>query len=195
MNALGEKEQVHLVAYALDELINRAINKLQAYVAFSDFYPQRANMSMKDDWYALAHSSILENLLVDIASMTDRAKHHTKESFDTNCNFRELRYVLTYCENDSQKYQSVIQEIDSFLNTYDNVVPDILRNKVLAHKDLDELFAWRDYNVNLIEITRFLIEGKKIISDTLEVKFGVHMIIPDFESIKNKYVESLKKPL
>ena len=150
---------------------------------------------MKDDWYALAHSSILENLLVDIASMTDRAKHHTKESFDTNCNFRELRYVLTYCENDSQKYQSVIQEIDSFLNTYDNVVPDILRNKVLAHKDLDELFAWRDYNVNLIEITRFLIEGKKIISDTLEVKFGVHMIIPDFESIKNKYVESLKKPL
>jgi len=191
MDTLGEYEQAHIVACGLNALIERAINKLQAFAAFRDAYPQRANLSDNDDWYALAHSALLENLLMDVASMIDRAKYRN----DSNCNFKELKYVLTNLSIETHRYQGVICEIDHFLQTYADVVPEILRNKVLAHKDLEELFCWKDYKIDMVKITRFLIEGHNIVDDVLELAVGARPKLPDLDSIKERYERSLQVPL
>ncbi len=83
MSFLEELEQVHIVAYALETLIDGTFNKLQAIYAFGDSHSDRAKLSVNDDWYALVYSVLLESIALDVASLLDRAKYGK----DSNCNF------------------------------------------------------------------------------------------------------------
>lgn len=179
--------QVHIVSYGLLRLTNDALHLLQGVEALGEKHPDRVTMPQNCDWYSLAYSSLLKNLVLDVASLLDRAKYGK----DSNCNFRELKCVLENDETRKKKYHNAIDEIDDLLKKYDNVVPDTLRNKVIAHKDLDELFSGDDYPVNLIEITRFLLEGQKIISDVFKKTFGIMIEEPNLNNIKQVYEDSL----
>ena len=190
MNDLGEFEQVHIVSYGLATLISDSVNKLQAIMVFGNKSPQRVRLKTSEDWYALAYLGLLENLAINVASLLDRAKHGK----DTNCNFNELKLVLERC-SDKVRFQNVIVEIDTLLQKYEGLVPDVLRNKRIAHKDLDELFSCVEYDLDLLEISRFLIEGYKTVSDALELSVGARLNMLDFTLIEKKYEESLKQPL
>ena len=191
----NEFEQVHIVAYGLSALIEKAINKLQAILAFGENYPQRIELETNNDWYALSYSILLESLVLDIASLLDKAKYYSKNSIEINCNFKELKLILKKCSEKAKRYQSIILRIDKMLNKYNDLVPDVLRNKRIAHKDLKEVFSWKEYNVNLIEINRFLVEGDIILSEVFELAVGPRLELVDFDSIKKKYENSLKLPL
>lgn len=190
MGTRSELEQVHIVAYGLSKLVEEAISILQGILAFGDNYPMRASSNAKEDWYSLAYSALLKNLVLEAASLLDHAKYR-KES---NCNFKELKYVLENCDETKQKYQTVIADIDELLAKHENVLPDDLRHKVIAHKDLDKLFAGEEYTVNLIEISRFLMEGYKVVSDVMELAVGAPLQFPNLDAIKQSYEESLTLP-
>lgn len=190
MSTPNELEQVHIVAYGLSEIVNNAIHLLQGIFAMGDNYPTRVRSNAKNDWYSLAYSALLKNLVLEVASLLDRAKYGR----DSNCNFQELKCVLENCDDPKQKYQTVIAEIDELLAKHKNMLPDSLRNKVLAHKDLEKLFSLEEYDVNLAEISRFLIEGYKIVSDVMEQTIGVSLPFPDYDAIKHNYEESLTLP-
>ena len=192
MSNMKSYETPYKVASRLVPLLDDAINKLEAALLFEETYPNRVALKRENDWYALAHSAILESLLLDIASFTDNAKHGKD---NTNCNFKELKYVLENSGNNTQQFKSLIGEIDSFLNGYNNIVPAVLRNKILAHRDIEELFSGNTYPINYIEITRFLIEGYNITSNVYKAMIGAGIPIPDFNVIKKKYKDSMKIPL
>ena len=182
-----EFEQVHIVAYGLLRLLDDACHLLQGIEAFGDKHPDRITNPTNEDWFSLAYSALLKNLAIDIASLLDRAKYRK----DSNCNFRELKFVLEVTEERKKRFQKVLDEIDELLGKYKNVVPDTLRNKVIAHRDLEELFSGEEYNVDLIEIKRFLHEGHKTISDVFSLAFGFTLKDPDIDAIKRKYEQSL----
>ena len=179
-------EQVHIVAYGLNEVIDEAFHLLQGIMAFGEKYPDKVILPLESDWYALAYSALLKSLVIETASLLDRAKYRK----DSNCNFRELQEVLE-SNTDKHKYQKSIDQIENLLKEYDNLIPDVLRNKIVAHRDLEKLFANEEYGINLIEITRFLLEGHIIISDVLELSVGAKLANPDLDSIKRIYEKSL----
>lgn len=190
MSTPNELEQVHIVAYGLSEIVNNAIHLLQGIFAMGEKYPQRVRSNAKKDWYSLAYSALLKNLVLEVASLLDRAKYKK----DTNCNFKELKFVLEKSDESKQKCQTVISEIDLFLKKYESILSDGLRDKVIAHKDLEKLFSLEEYDVNLAEISRFLIEGYKIVSDVMKQTVGTTLQFPDFDAIKHNYEESLTLP-
>ena len=83
-------EQVHIVAYGLNEVIDEAFHLLQGIMAFGEKYPDKVILPLESDWYALAYSALLKSLVIETASLLDRAKYRK----DSNCNFRELQEVL-----------------------------------------------------------------------------------------------------
>lgn len=182
-----ELEQVHIVAYGLSEIVNNAIHLLQGILAMGDNHPTRVRSNAKNDWYSLAYSALLKNLVLEVASLLDRAKYRN----ESNCNFKELKCVLESCDEAKQKYQAVIAEIDELVAKYESILPEKLRHKVIAHKDLEKLFDGKDYYVNLIEISRFLMEGYKVISDVMELAVGATLEFPNLDAIKQNYEESL----
>lgn len=187
MSTPNELEQVHIVAYGLSEVVDNAIHLLQGILAMGEKYPKRVRTNAKNDWYSLAYSALLKNLVLEVASLLDHAKYGK----DSNCNFKELQCVLKDCDESKQKYQTVIAEIDELVAKYENILPEKLRHKVIAHKDLEKLFDGKDYYVNLIEISRFLMEGYKVISDVMELAVGVTLEYPNLDTIKQNYEESL----
>jgi len=191
MSFLEELEQVHIVAYALETLIDGTFNKLQAIYAFGDSHSDRAKLSVNDDWYALVYSVLLESIALDVASLLDRAKYGK----DSNCNFRELKRVIENCGDKKARYDGVLNEIDKLIEKYNDIIPDVLRNKIIAHKDLEQLFTLNDYDVDLIGITRLLLEGYKIVSDVMELAVGAKLSFPDLDEKQKKYEASLRLPL
>ena len=190
MSTPNELEQVHIVAYGLSEIVDNAIHLLQGILAMGEKYPKRVRTNAKNDWYSLAYSALLKNLVLEVASLLDRAKYGK----DSNCNFQELKRILENCDEAKQHYQAVIAEIDELVAKYESMLPDALRNKVIAHKDLEKLFSLEEYDVNLAENSRFLIEGYKIVSDVMEQTVGVPLPFPDYDAIKHNYEESLTLP-
>ena len=190
MSDLQDLEQVHIVAYGLKTLLDSATDRLQAIWAFDESYPDRVLLNPAEDWYALSYEALLESLAIDITSLMERAKFGD----DRNCSFKELKLVLNN-STEKEKYQELIDKTSTFLKKYEDIVPADLRNKRLAHKDLKKLFEYKDHSLNLIEITRFLYEGYILISDILRISVGAEIAMPDMDSIKKKYQESLSRSL
>ena len=186
----NEFEQVHLVAYGLIHLVDKAFHLLQGILAFGEKYPDKIVLSEQDDWYSLAYMALLKNLVIEVASLLGRAKYGN----DSNCNFQELKLVLSSNSEKKQRYHEVIDDIDKMLLEYNKVIPSTLRNKVIAHKDLETLFCGEEYNVDLIGITRFLLEGYRIIFNVFELTVGATFEFPDAGAVKQKYEESMTLP-
>lgn len=195
MAELGEFEKAHIVAYAITSVLNDANQKLQAIKAFRNVCPNRLVPASSGDWYSLAYWIMLDSLVLDITSLLDNAKFLKKKKEETNCSFDELKFILNCSDENRKKYHRVIVGIEALLKNYKGLIPENLRNKRIAHKDLNELFNWNHYDIKIDEITKFLVDGYKIASDTLELTIGAIIQVNSFDFLKQKYEESLKKPL
>ena len=188
MDYLNELEQVHIISCGLITLIENSIHELEALEALKEVYPQRIKNSSKEDWYSIAHAALWSSLMLDVSSLLDRAKYRQ----DRNCCFLELKEVLIKYNGESKRYQQVIDEVDRLLENFGSIIPDTLRNKVLAHSDLEQLFSWKEFNVDMNTVTRFLLMGYKVVTNALKLSVGAGPRMIDLNQIEQKYIASLK---
>ena len=190
MNNNNSLEQVHIVAYGLATLLHDIAHTLQGLLSASEIFPNRIMQEPSNDWYALAYTALLKNLAIDIVSLNGNAKY----GHDSNCNFKELKNVILLFGNNTPTERTIIEAIDTFLDKYKNLISADLRNKVIAHKDLDYLFNGKDFNVDLININRYLLEGYEIVSAAFELAIGAKLKEPDLDAIRNQYTASIALP-
>ena len=190
MNNNNSLEQVHIVAYGLATLLDEIAHTLQGLFSASEKIPNRIMREPSNDWYALAYTALLKNLALDIVSLNGNAKY----GHDSNCNFKELKNVILLFGENTPTERTIIGAIDTFLDKYKDLISADLRNKVLAHKDLDYLFNGKDFNVDLISINRYLLEGYGIVSATFELAIGAKLEAPNLDAIRNQYNDSLALP-
>lgn len=195
METLGELERPHIVTYALIELLNIAISRLVAVEAYQEAVKSHGLHAEKDSWFSIAFEAILECLVLDIASLLDKGKIQIRKTVSTNCNFKELKYVLENTENGPVRFHGIIDRIDALCDANKDLLPDKLRHKRIAHKDLDELF--NHDTTSVIELARmkaFLMEGRCITSDLMEMLVGARLKPYDFEAVKQSQIASILRP-
>ena len=190
MNNNNSLEQVHIVAYGLATLLHDIAHTLQALLSASEIFPNRIMQEPSNDWYALAYTALLKSLALDVVSLSGNAKY----GHDSNCNFKELKNVILLFGNNTPTERTIIEAIDTFLDKYKDLISADLRNKVIAHKDLDYLFNGKDFNVDLININRYLLEGYEIVSAAFELAIGAKLKEPDLDAIRNQYTASIALP-
>ena len=121
---LEELEQIHIISYGLNVLLNEAMNKLGAIYAFGNSYPRRVRMDVKIDWYSMAYSALLESLVNSVSSLIDRAKYGDS----ANCSFKELQQVLAADKKQPEQCGRIIRKIDALLEEHKDSILECRSN-------------------------------------------------------------------
>ena len=185
-----EYEELHIVAYALSQFINNAIQYVTAIEAYIELKKNISESVPQNDFLELSYSALVENLFIEIGAIFDGVEYKGEK----NCSLDALRELL----ESNKKYNNdnrdeLVKEIDKIKKEYNKQVLTLKnsRNKLLAHHDLKEIFIHNRDTVDLKDIKDILSRAHQTISKVFEMVIGATFAEEDYNGKKEKYKISL----
>lgn len=133
----------------------------------------------ENEFIKIAYDAISRQLLMDIAKFFDRATTCGNE----NCSIPMLRELcLSYKDVfTGSEIDSLIKEIDQLVLKFEDTISKQVRNKKLAHFDLEELFSFNDVQISFTSVESLVVKLGEVIS-----KIGIHLLLikVEFPSIE-----------
>lgn len=174
--------------YALNELLNEAIEKVSAVEAYIFVRSKVGFSEPQNNYLQTSFGALVESALINCAALFDRAKYRNED----NCSFEQIiEYYKTLDEKDKKKYQNFVPRIQALCLDFNTFFPKEIRNKLLAHKDLKMIFNHDIEPFKISDLKKVLLDGFKIVSDIMDVTVGAHPKPINFDEIIEKYKESL----
>ena len=185
-----EYEELHIVAYALSQFINNAIQYVTAIEAYIELKKNISKSVPQNDFLELSYPALVENLFIEIDAIFDGVEYKGEK----NCSLDALRELL----ESNKKYNNdnrdeLVKEIDKIKKEYNKQVLTLKnsRNKLLAHHDLKEIFIHNRDTVDLKDIKDILSRAHQTISKVFEMVIGATFAEEDYNGKKEKYKISL----
>ena len=194
---MNELEHPIYIWYGLFSTFNSVIEYAAAVSAWDDLQKSKSDkttfVKLENKFLITTVISLKMQLITELSKFFDKEKTCGK----ANCSLKELKDAL---QSDSRyssksKTKEYIQKIDELCKIFENVVSNNVRNKILAHNDLEQLFLNNVPTVNFTEVYKLVKETKNLIENVCSVIIGVKSKKIDFEGTEKQYKESLRELL
>lgn len=124
----------------------------------------------KNNFLEIAQDALGRQLLMDISKFFDRPTICGNE----NCSIPQLR-KMCLAANDTftdGENESIIRQIDSLCESFENIISKDMRNKRLAHFDLVELFSSEQTDIFFDALVELISELGNVVS-----KVGMQLLL------------------
>lgn len=185
-DSMSEFGQPHIVWYA----IIPELSQIREYIAilkvlFSNYYKGSQNMFIKTSKIAIE-----QQISLNVAKIFDSAYFGKNET----CSLYLLKML---CLKDSGKFpekeqDQLIVKIDDICKKYNSMALKKLRDKMLAHYDLEAAFTHSFSKIDFEELEALVEDYSTLISAIGERLLGITMKFPAITELEQSYIDSLK---
>ena len=171
-----------IVWTGLTTLINESLKHMAALNVLNEKLEQKENRFLR-----IIYETTSCYILLEIAKIFDKANFGES----SNCSMNKIREL---CLKDSKKFpkgteDTLILKIDVLKNKCEATVPMDIRNKKLAHNDLEEMFLGHETIVDATEIQDILKNLAEIIAEVSERLIGAKLKLETIEKYMDIYRE------
>lgn len=176
----------NFVWFGIAAFTDEVIRKAATLKAYNEHFGRTENVFL-----TLSHDSIFVQLLLDISKLFDKASFWG----NNNCSFLKLR---EYCISNSNYFPDaendcLIIAIDNLQNEYEELFSKHMRNKKLAHIDLEELFSFNEVYIRFDDVVTFVEKVKHLVS-IIGQRIGMPEVkYPPMETYKECYLSAMKE--
>lgn len=181
---MTEFSQAHIVWYGIVAFLTRIREYAAALKVLNEFCENLQNSLLNT-----SKDAIEQQLLMDIAKIFDPAQYRKSE----NCSIHLLKNL---CLKDSKHFPDgeqdrLLLKIDELCLEYDKVISKNLRNKKIAHHDLESMFNDSFSQVNFEDLVVLIENYSTILSEIGERLLGGELNFPTISSLEKAYKDSL----
>lgn len=190
---MNELEHPIHIWQGLQSIFNSIIEYAAAASAWDDLQKKRNDkitfVKLENKFLITTVISLKIQLITELSKFFDKEKTCGK----ANCSLKKFKDALQSDSRYSSNSQTAeyIQKIDELCERFEKVVSVDVRNKILAHNDLEQLFLNNVPTVNFTEVYKLVKETKNLIENVCSVLIGGKLEMIDFEKIEKQYKESL----
>ena len=145
----------------------------------------------KNKYLSLAANAIWEELLLDITKLFDRARTFGNE----NCSIEMLKELSQNSSrlNAAQK-EKLLKQADALYAEYQELMPTEVRNKHLAHADLQTILTYQRINISYESIEPFILRVLEFLSDISVpfFKYQYELVFHSLDEIATEYEKVLQ---
>lgn len=140
-------------------------NEIWKYVAITKAYEhissEKCHNPKKGDFFDVAFQAIWDQLLLDISKMFDRARTCGNE----NCSINLLKELVQKSPDFSNTEKSwIVRNADYLCEIYNTIITRELRNKQIAHYDLEILVNNTKKKIQSEQLKLFVVDVAKFLS-------------------------------
>ena len=168
----------HIVWMAIVSLFNFAQSYTAALRAYAEIYRDKEANAYID----ISQEAIWRQLLSEISKIYDKEATCGED----NCSLKRLYFsCLHHRRFPNKENDTTLKQIDALYARYTSLLPLELRNKKIAHYDLDAMFTHDQVAIPLDDVEQF-------INDTADVLLQIGSCLFGAE-LANKYSELVEK--
>lgn len=168
----------HIVWTAIVSLFHFAQNYTAALRAYAEVYRDKETNAYID----ISQEAIWRQLLSEISKIYDKEATCGKN----NCSLRQLYFSCLHHKGfPNDKNDAILKQVDALYARYKSLFPLELRNKKIAHYDLEAMFAHEQAEIPLDDVELFINDTADILSQIGGRLFGAELA--------NKYSELVEK--
>lgn len=148
-------------------ILSSLISKIQEYIAALIVVNKnvKANNLDETELWNIVKEALFLQILMNLSKIFDNEKTCGNE----NCSLRLLQSSL---KNDDAKYVELMEQIDAIYRDYEQVVPRSIRNKKLAHFDLNEIVNGEPTTIDLDDVKSIVLSLCSLITIISEQMLG-----------------------
>lgn len=167
-------------------LVTKIMQETGALKAYSMCCQETNNEFLK-----IAEDTIYRQLLMDISKFFDRPTI----AGNMNCSIPQLRKM---CLRETSKFvegenDCLIKEIDDLIKLFEDVISKELRNKKLAHFDLEELFAFNQHFIIFGDVENLVVKLGNVISEVGARLMLVEVNYPTIDAYARAYCKAIEE--
>ena len=184
MSKETDYNEPHIVWYGIVSLFQFTQKYAAALRAYGEVYGDKESGNVYID---LSQEVIWRQLLSEISKIYDKK---STCDFD-NCSMKQLYHVC--CNNrhfPEGESDVLLKQIDRLYERYESLLSKRIRNKKLAHYDLEAVFALESPYVPFDDIERFIVDTGSILS-----KIGVRLLGGELSLQYQEFVKEYKDNL
>ena len=168
----------HIVWTAIVSLFHFAQNYTAALRAYAEVYRDKETNAYID----ISQEAIWRQLLSEISKIYDKEATCGED----NCSLRRLYFsCLHHRRFPNAENDTTLKQIDELYARYASLLPLKLRNKKIAHYDLEDMFTYNQVSISLDDVEQFINDTADILSQIGGRLFGAELA--------NKYSELVEK--
>ena len=184
MSKETDYNEPHIVWYGIVSLFQFAQKYAAALRAYGEVYGDKESGNVYID---LSQEVIWRQLLSEISKIYDKK---STCDFD-NCSMKQLYHVCcNHPRFPDRENDELLKQIDDLYESYKSLLSKKLRDKKLAHYDLEAVFALESPYVPFDDIERFIVDTGSIFS-----KIGVRLLGGELSLQYQEFVKEYKDNL
>ena len=184
MSKVTDYNEPHIVWYGIVSLFQFAQKYAAALRAYGEVYGDKKSGNVYID---LSQEVIWRQLLSEISKIYDK---ESTCGFD-NCSMKQLYHVCcNHPRFPDRENDELLKQIDDLYESYKSLLSKTLRDKKLAHYDLEAVFALESPYVPFDDIERFIVDTGSILS-----KIGVRLLGGELSFQYQEFVKEYKDDL
>jgi len=179
-----EFSQAQIVWYGITAFLTRIREYIAALKVLNEYCED-----LQNNLLSTSKDAVEQQLLLDIAKIFDPAQYRKSE----NCSIHLLKEL---CLKDAKRFPNgeqdqLIVKIDELCLEYDKVISRNLRNKKIAHHDLESMFNDTFPQVSFNDLVVLIENYSAILSKIGERLLGGELNFPTIFSLETAYKDSL----
>lgn len=184
MSKETDYNEPHIVWYGIVSLFQFALKYAAALRAYGEVYGDKGSGNVYID---LSQEAIWRQLLSEISKIYDK-----KSTWDfDNCSMKQLYHA---CCNHPRfpdgESDVLLKQINRLYERYESLLSKKLRDKKLAHYDLEAVFVLESPYIPFDDIERFIVDTGSILS-----KIGVRLLGGELAFQYQEFVKAYKEDL
>ena len=184
MSKETDYNEPHIVWYGIVSLFQFTQKYAAALRAYGEVYGDKGSGNVYID---LSQEAIWRQLLSEISKIYDKESTCGSD----NCSMKLLYHLC--CNNrhfPDGESDVLLKQIDRLYERYESLLSKRIRNKKLAHYDLEAVFALESTYVPFDDIERFIVDTGSILS-----KIGVRLLGGELSLQYQEFVKEYKDDL
>ena len=184
MSKETDYNEPHIVWYGIVSLFQFAQKYAAALRAYGEVYGDKKSGNVYID---LSQEAIWRQLLSEISKIYDKESTCGSD----NCSMKQLYHVCcNHPRFPDRENDELLKQIDDLYERYKSLLSKTLRDKKLAHYDLEAVFALESPYIPFNGIERFIVDTGSILS-----KIGVRLLGGELSLQYQEFVKAYKEDL
>ena len=180
---------VWLTLFSVFEIV---IRDAAVVSAWDEMMGDNGPATEKERFVSFLIDAVFEQLILELTRIFDTDKYKDEE----NCSLKMLKAC---CISDAEHFPNGAEDgyiiiIDSLYESYENVISKEVRNKQIAHLDLNRLFMIKSTPGFALNDILALVESTRILLNKICLCFGVAVVgLLSVDELKSNYVQLLSQ--
>ena len=184
MSKETDYNEPHIVWYGIVSLFQFAQKYAAALRAYGEVYGDKKSGNVYID---LSQEAIWRQLLSEISKIYDKESTCGSD----NCSMKQLYHVCcNHPRFPDRENDELLKQIDDLYESYTSLLSKKLRDKKLAHYDLEAVFVLEPPYIPFNGIERFIVDTGSILS-----KIGVRLLGGELTFQYQEFVKAYKEDL